>query len=219
MDQETQNKISDVLNNINYLPLSIHKNFMGSQNCEKLKNSIKEYKKQKPERMKFYGENPSIQDRQNAEYSNLTAWCSSYTTHQKTNLFNFYLSKILKHSEKIYNSSFKTRTEFIIEEFWIAEYKKGDYALRHNHINSLMMEISGCYYIDIEENASPILFDNEKPIYPENDMLVIFNSKLYHEIPKTNGKRLLVSFNIKKASKYVPTLEDHKKVVSIALGS
>ena len=80
MDPETQNKISDVLNNINYLPLSIHKNFMGSENYEKIQNSIKKYKKQKSEKMRFYGENPSIQDRQKTEYSNLTAWCSSYTT-------------------------------------------------------------------------------------------------------------------------------------------
>ena len=37
--------------------------------------------------------------------------------------------------------------------------------------------MSGCYYAHVEEGASPIVFEGEEPIYPENDTLIKASTK------------------------------------------
>ena len=155
----------------------------------------------------------------NGEYSNLSAWCSSYHTHKKTNVFEEYQNYLASFCQKFYNDYFSENLQFQINELWIADYKKGDYAVRHNHDKFSVNFISTCYYINIEENASPIIFEGEEPIYPEKDMLIIFSSKTYHEVPPTKGKRLLISFNLESTTKHEPTMQDYQDIVNLALNN
>ena len=169
--------------------------------------------------VRLSGEDIDPTDVLNGEYSNLKAWCSSYHTHKKTDLFEKYQNYLASFCQKFYNDYFSQNLQFQINELWIADYKKGDYALRHNHDKFSVNFISACYYINIEENASPILFEEEEPIYPEKDMLIIFSSKIYHEVPPTKGKRLLISFNLESTTKHEPTMQDYQDIVNLALNN
>ena len=73
------------------------------------------------------------------------------------------------------------------------EYEKGNYAVRHNHWPA---NLSGVYYIDVEENAAPIIFENNFPIEPKNGMLLLFPSIVNHEVPPSKGKRIVASINL-----------------------
>lgn len=246
MEEQIKTAIFDKLNNIKHLPVSIHKNVLGDKECDDFKNLIYEYKKTKVQQMDFYepyqdvlkisqGKGGTTQvikiedkkdgkpidptDVLNGEYSNLKAWCSSYHTHKKTDLFEKYQNYLASFCQKFYNDYFSQNLQFQINELWIADYKKGDYAIRHNHDKFSVNFISACYYINIEKNASPILFDGEKPIYPEKDMLIIFSSKIYHEVPPTKGKRLLISFNLENTTKHEPTMQDYQDIVNLALNN
>ena len=98
--------------------------------------------------------------------------------------------------QKFYNDYFSENLQFQINELWIADYEKGDYAVRHNHDKFSVNFVSACYYIDIEKDASPIIFEGEEPIYPEKDMLITFSSKTYHEVPPTDAERIVMCFNL-----------------------
>ena len=71
--------------------------------------------------------------------------------------------------------------------------------MKHNHGNLLdEFIISGCYYAYVEDNASPIIFDGQESIYPKNNSLILFSSLIEHEVPPTDGERIIMSFNIRR---------------------
>ena len=244
MKEDIKTAIFDKLSNIKHLPVTIYKNFMGEENCDTLKQIIYDYKKSKVKQMDFYepyqdvlkmnkgktslvvrvenkedGKTIDPTDVLNGEYSNVSAWCSSYHTHKQTNIFEKYQNHLASYCQKFYNDYFSENLQLQINELWIADYEKGDYAVRHNHDKFSVNFVSACYYIDIEKDASPIIFEGEEPIYPEKDMLITFSSKTYHEVPPTNGKRLLISFNLENTSKHNPTIEDYQDIVNLALNN
>ena len=73
------------------------------------------------------------------------------------------------------------------------EYEKGNHAVKHNHWPATL---SGVYYIDVEENSSPIIFENNFVIKPKNGMLLLFPSIVNHEVPPSKGKRIVASINL-----------------------
>ena len=180
MHQINNEKIQELFLNIHNLPVLKTNKLFGQKNNNKIKNLILDYEKNNPVGMD----------------SNVKAWSSDYETHQKTDVFADYLNYILQFSQNAYNEMFSVNQEIIVAEFWLSHYRKGDYTVKHNHGNLLNdVIISGCYYVDIEKGASPIIFEGEEPIYPENDTLIIFSSKLNHEVPPTNSERIVMSFN------------------------
>ena len=46
--------------------------------------------------------------------------------------------------------------------------------------------------------SGEIIFDGQKPIYPKNDSLVLFSPQTQHEVPPTDGERIIMSFNIRR---------------------
>ena len=100
------------------------------------------------------------------------------------------LKKFLKNKlNKIISIKMNTSTN-------LPTWRKGDYTKKHNHAPTYQRTVlSGCYYAHVEEGASPIVFEGEEPIYPENDTLIIFSSNLYHEVPPTDAERIVMSFN------------------------
>jgi len=174
-------KIQELFLNIQCLPVLKTNEFFGQEHNNKIKNLILDYEKDNPVGME----------------SNVKAWSSSYQTHKETDVFSGYLSCISGFSQNIYNNMFSVNQELSLSDFWVSHYKKGDYTKKHNHGSSFNGNvISGCYYVHVEEGASPIIFEGEEPIYPENDTLIIFSSYLYHEVPPTDAERIVMSFNL-----------------------
>ena len=174
-------EIRSLFFNIHNLPVLKTNELFGQDHNKKIKNLILDYEKNNPVGME----------------SNVKAWSSSYQTHKETDVFSGYLSCISDFSQNIYNNMFSVNQELSLSDFWVSHYKKGDYTKKHNHGSSFNGNvISGCYYVYVEKGASPIIFEGEEPIYPENDTLIIFSSFLYHEVPPTDAERIVMSFNL-----------------------
>ena len=202
MHQINNEKIQELFLNIHNLPVLKTNKLFGQENNNKIKNLILDYEKKNPVGMD----------------SNVKAWSSDYDTHQKTDVFSDYLNYILLFSQNAYNEMFSVNQEIIVAEFWLSHYRKGDYTVKHNHGNLLNdVIISGCYYVDIEKGASPIIFEGEEPIYPENDTLIIFSSKLNHEVPPTSSERIVMSFNFYRSKKSELTLNDYQNIADIIM--
>ena len=202
MHQINNEKIRELFLNIHNLPVLKTNKLFGQENNNKIKNLILDYEKKNPVSMD----------------SNVKAWSSDYETHQKTEVFTDYLNYILQFSQNAYNEMFSVNQEIVVAEFWLSHYRKGDYTIKHNHGNLLNdIIISGCYYVDIEKGASPIIFEGEEPIYPENDTLIIFSSKLNHEVPPTNSERIVMSFNFYRTKKSELTLNDYQNIADIIM--
>ena len=174
-------EIRSLFFNIHNLPVLKTNELFGQDHNKKIKNLILDYEKNNPVGME----------------SNVKAWSSGYQTHKETDVFSEYLNFISDFSQNIYNNMFSINQELSLSDFWVSHYKKGDYTKKHNHGSSFNGNvISGCYYVYVEEGASPIIFEGEEPIYPENDTLIIFSSFLYHEVPPTDAERIVMSFNL-----------------------
>ena len=86
-----------------------------------------------------------------------------------------------------------TQVKFSIANEWLMVYEKGDYATPHEHFPYCFSII---YYVDCDENAAPVIFEDEVEINPEVGKLVIFPSELKHEVKQTEGRRVVVSMNL-----------------------
>ena len=202
MHQINNEKIRELLSKVHNLPVLKTNNLFGQERNNKIKNLILDYEKKNPVGMD----------------SNVKAWSSDYETHLKTDVFSDYLNYILQFSQNAYNDMFSVNQEITVAEFWLSHYRKGDYTIKHKHGNLFNnVIISGCYYVDMEEGASPIIFEGEEPIYPENDTLIIFSSKLNHEVPPTNGERIVMSFNFYRIEKPELTLDDYQNIADIIM--
>ena len=138
-----------------------------------LKNIISDFRKKYPE----------------SDTSNVKAWHSHFDTHKKEPKFNILIDRIMDASRDF----IKIKCNLYPLNFWVMEYGKGNYAVKHNHWPATL---SGIYYIDVEENSSPIIFENDFVIKPKNGMLLLFPSIVNHEVPPSKGKRIVASINL-----------------------
>ena len=139
----------------------------------KLKKIISDFRKEYPE----------------SDNSNVKAWHSHFDTHVKEPKFNILIDRVMDASKDFIN----IKCNLYLLNFWVMEYEKGNHAVKHNHWPATL---SGVYYIDVEENSSPIIFENNFVIKPKNGMLLLFPSIVNHEVPPTKGKRIVASFNL-----------------------
>ena len=147
------------------------------ENYQELNNELKkiilEFRKKYPE----------------SDNSNVKAWHTHFDTHYKEPKFKILIDKIMDVIEEF----IKIKCNLTPLNFWVMEYEKGDHALKHNHWPATL---SGVYYIDVEENSSPIIFENNFVIKPKNGMLLLFPSIVNHEVPPSKGKRIVASINL-----------------------
>ena len=192
-------KLAELYNKSKVLPIQVIDNLFGQEHSNNIKNLILDYEKKNPVGMN----------------SNVKAWASDYETHQRTDIFSNYLNAIVQYSQHLYNNLFSKNESLELGEFWIAHYRKGNFTVKHDH-GTLLDEflISGCYYAYVEDNASPIIFNEQKSIYPKNDSLILFSSQTEHEVPPTDGERIIMSFNIRKTKKTELTTDDLNKLTS-----
>jgi len=129
---------------------------------------------------------PDTQNRRTNVQAKMTSW--------NTNNEKFDIVKNLAH-EFLKRDFLKFPTEEIFcSEIWGALYNKGDYTTSHNHQPSYFSFI---YYVNAPKGSSPLIFDFSKhKIKPKSGKLIIFDSKLYHSVPRNNcDGRSLISGN------------------------
>ena len=193
-------KLAELYYKSRVLPIQVTDNLFGQKHSDNIKNLILDYEKKNPVGMD----------------SNVKAWSSVYETHLLTDVFSNYINKIVQFSQDLYNNLFSKEEILEVGELWVAHYRKGDFTQKHNHGTLLDTHlISGCYYAYVEDNASPIIFDEQKPIYPKSDSLILFSSQTEHEVPPTDGERIIMSFNISKTKETELTTDEYNKVVNL----
>ena len=84
-----------------------------------------------------------------------------------------------------------------VDNFWIAEYSKGNHARKHAHYPA---DWAAVYYIEVEEYASPLCFEDKLDVHPEEGMLVMFPGILEHRVKPTMGRRVCAAMNIWKTN-------------------
>ena len=82
-----------------------------------------------------------------------------------------------------------------VDNFWIAEYEKGNLARKHGHYPA---DWAAVYYIEVEEDASPLCFEDRLDVHPEEGMLVMFPGSLEHRVKPTMGRRVCAAMNLYK---------------------
>tara|TARA_A100000164_G_C21199770_1_gene448882 strand:+ start:143 stop:415 length:273 start_codon:yes stop_codon:yes gene_type:complete len=80
---------------------------------------------------------------------------------------------------------------------WAMTYDEGQETLIHNHFPSCF---SAVYFVDVEDNAAPLMLGNDA-IQPEEGTLIVFPSLIPHYVPPTEGKRVIISMNLEGDSK------------------
>ena len=132
--------------------------------------------------------------------SNVKAWHSDYLTHETTDVFDPLIKIVINACNNItseyYHTDLINGYHFIVNNLWLAMYKKNDYTIQHDHFLSLF---SACYYVDVKDNCSPMVFvgtDKEISIQPENGMLLIWNGSIPHMVAPTKKKRTCICMNI-----------------------
>ena len=125
-----------------------------------------------------------------------SSWTSSYYTHHETDKFNPLIEEVCSVCEFISCSYYKLDSSYQPINMWAMMYEEGDFAIKHHHFPT--SAFSCCYYIDVEDDCSPIIFEDETSSTPENGLLLVWPSILFHEIPPTKGKRMCISMNIDK---------------------
>lgn len=156
-------------------------------NYERVNKELKEYIE--IHRHKYIG----------TKMSNLkTDWRSSFTMHEECpdliikELIDFSLDVSLKLSSYYQND---LSVPMYVDNFWIAEYSEGNYARKHGHYPA---DWAAVYYIEVEDNASPLCFEDRLDVMPEEGMLVMFPGILEHRVKPTKGRRVCAAMNLHK---------------------
>ena len=127
--------------------------------------------------------------------SNVKAWHSSWVTHKENPKFQPFIELVLSACSFVSKGYFEQDMKFKCFNMWAMQYEKGEYAVRHSHYPS---DFACAYYVDVEPGCSPIIFEGELKVYPQNGMLVLFPAVLHHEVPPTDARRMVISMNIDK---------------------
>lgn len=130
--------------------------------------------------------------------SNVHAWHSDYRTHERTDIFDPLIQIVIDRCNSISRDGFKSKIgspyHYVVDNLWLAMYERNDYTIQHNHFPTTF---SACYYVDVNDDSSPILFghDSELSIQPENGMLLIWLGIIPHKVEFTESQRTCICMN------------------------
>jgi hypothetical protein len=137
-----------------------------------------------------------IKDNGESLDSNVRAnYVTSYTVHYENEKFIPLVNLVVKTATDIINDKSSFQIEFGCFNAWGMEYMSEDYALPHRHAQCTLTYSAVCY-IDVDDDCAPIIFENHTFIKPKPNMFILFPSSLWHHVPKTKGKRILMSYNL-----------------------
>jgi hypothetical protein len=88
--------------------------------------------------------------------------------------------------------------DYFVKDCWGILYDSADHTLRHNHFPS---DLSCAIYLEADPDGAPIVFDSGLSIVPVEGLLVMFPGMLYHQVPQTPGRRVVVSMNLFKTAR------------------
>jgi hypothetical protein len=137
-----------------------------------------------------------IKDNGESLNSNVRAnYVTSYLAHNKNEKFTPLVELVKKTTKNIIYEKDDLEIEFSCINAWGMEYIAGDYALPHRHFQWAPGYSAICY-IDVDDDCSPIIFENFTLIKPKSNMFLLFPTAVLHYVPKTKGKRILMSYNL-----------------------
>tara|TARA_Y100000022_G_scaffold5127_1_gene4203 strand:- start:45 stop:566 length:522 start_codon:yes stop_codon:yes gene_type:complete len=129
---------------------------------------------------------PDVQNRRTSLQSKMTSW------NTEVREFKIIIDLV---SQLLHRDFLKFESEKVkCSEVWGALYGKEDHATIHNHEPSYF---SFVYYVNVPKNSAPLVFVNSGyKVKPYSGKLIIFDSKLYHKVPKNRSEnRSLIAGN------------------------
>lgn len=126
--------------------------------------------------------------------SNVKAdYVSSWISHKESPKFTPLCNLVISCCEEVSKKYFNTELKFAIYNCWGMIYENGDHAVKHSHFPSTFAAV---VYIDIDDEGSPIVFEDELTIEPRAGSLIIFPALLHHYVPPTKSRRIVIAMNI-----------------------
>jgi hypothetical protein len=131
-----------------------------------------------------------VQNRQTNVMATMTEW----------NIGSFEISNLKDYILGFLNLRYpfvsQKNQKFSFNQFWGNIYRKGDYAVNHDH---LFNDFSIVYFLKSKQNDSPLIFSqSQTKIEPKEGRLIIFPSYVQHQVPAhtSNDTRITLSGNI-----------------------
>jgi len=126
--------------------------------------------------------------------SNVKAdYVSSWGSHLNNPNFQPLIDIVLSLCEEVSKTYFNVELKYKIYNCWGMLYEEGDYAVKHSHFPSTFAAV---VYLEVEKDSAPIVFEDELTVVPASGSLILFPAILHHEVPKTKGRRMVISMNI-----------------------
>ena len=121
---------------------------------------------------------------------NLTRW----VLNEKMNVYNKDIDTLITWIYGIIKKDFYIINQFALREVWGLIYNKGD--SQHSHCHPPFL-YTFCYYVNTPKGSSPLVLSTSKrKIKPEPGKLLIFDARIFHEIPPNQcDSRCLVCGN------------------------
>lgn len=85
--------------------------------------------------------------------------------------------------------------DLVVTDCWGIIYDKSSYTAIHNHFPC---EFACSIYLEAHPDSAPIIFARKLNIKPTPGMLVMFPGILNHEVPATEGRRVVIAMNLNK---------------------
>ena len=149
------------------------------------------YNKQMLELIKQYREKFPEKE----EHTNLRAWRSQYDAHIKESRFEHLIDKCCEFATTVSKHIWDSDLVYLPSAMWVGQYDKGNYARKHHHAPN---DFACVYYIDVDENSSPIIFEDELVLPPESGMIAMFPGDLNHRVEPTDSPRTIAAMNLVK---------------------
>jgi hypothetical protein len=89
--------------------------------------------------------------------------------------------------------------DLIVTDCWGVIYEHANYTQRHNHYPS---DLSCVFYLEASDDSAALIVGDKLHIKPKPGLMVMFPGILVHEVPKTEGRRLVVAMNLQKVATF-----------------
>ena len=157
---------------------------------------------------------------QNGKYTNVRATQYNVKSDEKTKsmyLIENWVKSLLERSTSDFLSSPREHDARININMWFAKYNKGEYTLKHSHMNYALYAF--VYFVNSPKGSAPLVFETTgTKIRPEEGKVIIFPSIMRHGVPKNNCKDRLtlvgdmVSSRVKEpSSDFMPGSSSYPK--------
>ena len=126
----------------------------------------------------------------------MSPWKSHLLTDKLGPLIHVMSELIMKISVDFYTRDLaQLNFRLAVADCWGAIYEAGDYSGLHHHFPA---DFASVVYLDVDAQASPIIFSNSLEVHPQSATAIVFPGLLEHHVPPTNGRRVVIAINFIK---------------------